>query len=332
MVYFLDLLYSQIFVTIPEQKTSFAGQTIIVTGSNTGLGLEAARHLVRLNASKVILAVRTISKGEAAAANIIKSCNVPSSRVEVWQLDMSNKDSIVAFAQRTKTLDRLDAAILNAGVCNFKRQEIDGTEIHLAVNVIGSMLLQLLLLPIMQESASRTSLQGRMTLVGSDMMYMADPAELKNPNGDIFPRLNSGALPENHYYRVSKLLVFYATRRVAALNPLSEKSNVIVTVQTPGACKSDLFREETSGFAKLMMQIGIALLARSTEVGARTLVHAVSSGLPAEAHGRFLMDCQVQKNKYTVADDNQVSVEVARKWNEELFAIMEEAVPGVTRA
>ena len=126
MVYFLDLLYSQLLVKIPEQTSDFTNQTVIVTGSNTGLGLEAARLLLRLNASKVILAVRTISKGEAAAKSIISSCNVPGSRVEVWQLDMSNKDSIIALAKRAAALDRLDAAILNAGVFNFKRNDING--------------------------------------------------------------------------------------------------------------------------------------------------------------------------------------------------------------
>jgi NAD(P)-dependent dehydrogenase (short-subunit alcohol dehydrogenase family) len=74
MVYFLDLLYSQLLVKIPEQTSDFSNQTVIVTGSNTGLGLEAARLLIRLNASKVILAVRTISKGEAAARSITASC------------------------------------------------------------------------------------------------------------------------------------------------------------------------------------------------------------------------------------------------------------------
>lgn len=295
MVYYLDLLYSQLFVTIPEQTASFAGQTIIVTGSNTGLGLEAARLLVRLNASKVILAVRTFSKGEAAAADIVKSCNVPSSRVEVWQIDMSNKDSIVSFVKRAETLDRLDAAILNAGIATFQRKEVDGTEMHLAVNVIGAMLLQLLLLPILKRSASRTGSRGRMTLVGSDMMYSINPANLQNPDGAIFPRINRGALREGDYYAYSKLLVFYATRRVAALNPVSEKSNVIISVQTPGACKSDIFRDEVNGFAKMMMSIGIALLARPTETGAQTLVHAVNPELSADAHGKFLMDCQVQK-------------------------------------
>lgn len=296
MVYFFDLLYSQLLVKIPQQTADFTHQTVIVTGSNTGLGLEAARHLARLDAAKIILAVRTLSKGEAAAADISKSFNIPASRVEVWQLDMSNKDSITAFAKRASTLPRLDAAILNAGVFSFKRQEIDGTEAHLAVNVIGATLLELLLLPILRESASRTGSRGRLTLVGSDMMYTVNPTELQNPDGAIFPRINSrGVLPEGNYYSYSKLLVYYATRRVAALNPVSEKSNVVITVQTPGACKSDLFRDDMSAFMKAVQAIAMSIFARSTEVGARTLVHAVSPQLPAEAHGGFLMDCQVQK-------------------------------------
>lgn len=295
MVYFLDLLYSQLLVKIPEQTSDFTDQTVIVTGSNTGLGLEAARLLVRLNASKVILAVRTISKGEAAANSIITSCNAAPSRVEVWQLDMSNKVSITAFAKRAAALDRLDAAILNAGVFNFKRNDIDGTEAHLAVNVIGTTLLELLLLPTMQKSAARTGLRGRLTLVGSDMMYTVNPADFKT-DGDIFPYLNrSDTLPEGNYYSYSKWLVYQASRRVAESHPLSDKSNLLITVQTPGACKSDLFREDSGAIMKAVSWVMFAIFARTTETGARTLVHAVSPELPEKAHGAFFMDTQVQE-------------------------------------
>jgi NAD(P)-dependent dehydrogenase (short-subunit alcohol dehydrogenase family) len=295
MVYFLDLLYSQLLVKIPEQTSDFTGQTVVVTGSNTGLGREAARLLVRLNATKVILAVRTLSKGESAANSIITSCNVSASRVEVWQLDMSNKDSIVAFAKRAAGLDRLDAAILNAGVFNFRRNDIDGTEAHLAVNVIGTTLLELLLLPTLQKSATRTGLRSRLTLVGSDMMYTVNPADFQT-DGAIFPYLNTrGVQPENNYYAYSKWLVYQASRRVAESHPVSKESNVLITVQTPGACKSDLFREESGGFMKVVSWVMFAVFARTTEAGARTLVHAVSSELPEEAHGQFLMDTQVQE-------------------------------------
>jgi NAD(P)-dependent dehydrogenase (short-subunit alcohol dehydrogenase family) len=295
MVYFLDLLYSQLLVTIPSQTSSFTNQTVIVTGSNTGLGLEAARLLIRLNASKVILAVRTISKGEAAAISIISSCNIPASRVEVWQLDMSNKDSIVAFAKRAAGLERLDAAILNAGVFNFKRNDIDGVEAHLAINVIGATLLELLLLPTLQKSASRTGLRGRLTLVGSDMMYTVNPADFQTP-GSIFTHINTpNTLPEGNYYAYSKWLVYQASRQIAESHPLSEKSNVIINVQTPGACKSDLFREEGTMMSKAVSWVMFALFARTTETGARTLVHAVSPELEEGAHGEFLMDAKVQR-------------------------------------
>lgn len=296
MGYFLDLLYSQLFIRIPEQTSDFTGQTIIVTGSNTGLGLEAARLLVRLNVSKVILAVRTLSKGETAAADIIKSCgSIPASRVEVWQLDQGNRDSIISFAKRAAGLDRLDAVILNAGVFNFKRNEIDGIEAHLAVNVVGTTLLELLLLPTMQKSAARTGIRSRLTLVGSDMMYTVDPSDFK-VDGSIFPYLNTpGVLPENNYYSYSKWLVYQTSLRVAELHPISQESNVLINVQTPGACKSDLFREDSGAVMKAVSWLLKAVFARSTETGARTLVHAVSPELSKEAHGQFLMDAKIQE-------------------------------------
>lgn len=108
----LAFLKSQ-FAHIPEPEKSFAGQTIIVTGSNTGLGLEAARHFVRLNASKVILAVRTIKKGEDAKSSIEQTTG-RTGVVEVWQLDMANYESVKQFAKRCEGLDRLDVVLENA--------------------------------------------------------------------------------------------------------------------------------------------------------------------------------------------------------------------------
>src|ERR1041384_6462603 len=88
----------------PEYPThKFTGQTIIVTGSNTGMGLEAARHFVRLDAAKVILAVRDMLKGQAAAKDIVASTE-RHGVVEVWELDLASYQSVEAFAQRALTL------------------------------------------------------------------------------------------------------------------------------------------------------------------------------------------------------------------------------------
>lgn len=79
----LSLLYSQFFVRLPYPTKGFKGQTVIITGSNTGLGLEAARHIVDLGAEKVILAVRDVEKGKDAKRSIEKSTGRENA-VEVW--------------------------------------------------------------------------------------------------------------------------------------------------------------------------------------------------------------------------------------------------------
>lgn len=61
-MFFPSFLYSQLIQTLPYPKASFAGKSVIVTGSNVGLGKEAAR----LGASPLILAVRSLEKGNAA--------------------------------------------------------------------------------------------------------------------------------------------------------------------------------------------------------------------------------------------------------------------------
>ncbi len=71
MGYVTTFLRSQLFVTLPYPNSDLSGQVIVVTGSNTGLGFEAARHFLRLNAAKVILAVRSIAKGEIAAKELL---------------------------------------------------------------------------------------------------------------------------------------------------------------------------------------------------------------------------------------------------------------------
>jgi NAD(P)-dependent dehydrogenase (short-subunit alcohol dehydrogenase family) len=288
--WFYQLMKSQFFTTIPKPTQSFSNQTVIVTGSNTGLGLEAARHLLALDATKVILAVRTPAKGEAAAQDLISSCNVPASRVEVWQLDMSNHGSIKAFAKRASGLDRLDAAILNAGVFSQQWYDVDGVERHIAINVISTILLELLLLPTLQRSAKHTGLRGRLTIVGSETQHIADPRALET-SGRILDKLNTkGEIQLGTYYPLSKLLVYYVHRSVTSQRPVSKDSNVIATVMTPGACTSDLFRGDDNTFG---MRVAMKAIARTTEVGGRALVLAVNPDLGIEYHGKFLMDGKI---------------------------------------
>lgn len=112
-------LHSQLNVNIPIQAHEFSGQTIVVTGSNTGLGLEAARHLFRLCAAKVILAVRSLPKGEAAKADI-ESSTGRIGVIEVHGLDLPRYGSVKKFAKQMSGLPRIDAAVANARLKNLE--------------------------------------------------------------------------------------------------------------------------------------------------------------------------------------------------------------------
>jgi len=154
------------FTKLPYPEKKFTGQTIIITGANVGLGLEAARHFVRLEAAKVILAVRTISKGEAAKKSIEDSTK-RTGVVEVWEIDQENYGSVVMFAKKAQSLERLDVAILNAGLMTPEFNMAEGHEKMILVNVISTFLLALLLIPKLRETAVNFNKAPVLTCTGS---------------------------------------------------------------------------------------------------------------------------------------------------------------------
>jgi len=94
-------------------------------------------------------------------------------------------------------------------------------------------------------------------------------------------------------YRVSKLLLLYAVRSIAAKSPISPKSNVIINYLTPGACSTNIFRDDVGWIQKALMATLVAIITRTTEAGSRTLIHAVKPDIGEDTHGAFLMDCKV---------------------------------------
>ena len=165
----MGFLYSQFLVTPAYPTKSIAGQTVIVTGSNTGLGKEAARHLTRLGAAKVILAVRNTKAGEEAKADIEKSTSCAAGTVEVWDLDLASYASVKAFAERASKLPRLDVLLENAGVATYKFAEAEGHERTITVNVISTFLLALLLLPKLKATARQFKTEPRLCIVTSEV-------------------------------------------------------------------------------------------------------------------------------------------------------------------
>lgn len=166
--------HSQKSVKLPIPTKSFAGKTVIVTGSNTGMGLEAARHVARLGAEKTILAVRSRERGEAGAQSIRTSTHCPEEAIEVWQVDLADYDSIKAVTERVNALQRFDIVVENAGTPTYKYQEIDGDESCVRITALGTMFMALILLPKLRATAEAFDTDVVLTFTGSWMHWTTD--------------------------------------------------------------------------------------------------------------------------------------------------------------
>ena len=189
---FFSFLYSQFFVTPTFPDHDFSNQTIIITGSNTGLGFEAAKHFLALRCSKLIVAVRSTTKGESAKQSFLETIpHISASQIEVWPLDLSSFKSVRAFADRASSeLERVDALVENAGLDEgrFVLSE-DGWESTLQINVISTCLLAVLMLPKLRDTAERFKATPHLVLVTSDMHYWAKFEE-RNAEDGILRALN----------------------------------------------------------------------------------------------------------------------------------------------
>lgn len=286
---FASVIYGRLFVTlpVPSTTTDLSNQIIIVTGSNTGLGLESTRHLSRLGVGKIIMAVRTPAKGEAAKNQILKATGKPDSTIEVWPIDMDSHDSVKAFAERASELPRLDGVLANAGIMTTQFALSENNEKTLTVNVVNTFLLAFLLLPTMRRSEQQTGFACRFVIVNSALHMAAPLAELDAPV--IFDRLNDPkqALMDGRY-PLSKLLVLYATREMAERTKASNKGKFIINAPNPSWCKSDLGKElESFGY-----NMAEKMMARSTEEGSRALVHGLLTD--ETSNGQYLSNCRVQ--------------------------------------
>ena len=132
---------------------SLDGKTVIITGANTGIGLETAVDLAKRNA-RVILACRSVERGEKAAVEVRKRSG--NDNVVFRQLDLASLDSVRKFSDKILEEEpRIDILINNAGLYNSSYLEtIDGFEMTFAVNHLGHFLLTNLLLDRLKEAPS----------------------------------------------------------------------------------------------------------------------------------------------------------------------------------
>ena len=242
------------------------GRTCIVTGANTGIGLETARQLAVLGA-RVVLACRSEAKGQAALADIKETTG--SDLLEFHQLDLS---SLAAVRESAETLLARDMPIHvlvnNAGLAGARGLTEDGWEAAFGVNHLGHFLWTLLLLPRLKKSAP-----ARVVTVASH-----GHTRVERIDYDV---LRSGAAGKTafHEYCISKLAnVLFS----AELGRRLEGSGVTSYSLHPGGVASDIWRRVPQPFRWLMTRFMI-----TNEEGARTSTYCACDPTLDGITGRY---------------------------------------------
>ena len=132
---------------IPDQR----GKVAVVTGANTGLGLEASRELARKGAT-VVLGVRNVAKGHAAVDAI--KAEIPAADVEVRRLDLGSLASVRQFAEGVMgEHPAIDILLNNAGImATPPRETSDGFESQVGTNHLGHFALTAALMPALERA------------------------------------------------------------------------------------------------------------------------------------------------------------------------------------
>jgi len=237
---------------VPGQQ----GRLAVVTGANTGLGLETAQVLAARGAS-VVLAVRDIEKGKRAAARIAGTA--PGADVMVQPIDLTSLDSIRAAAGELRARHpRIDLLINNAGVMFPPRQTtVDGFELQLGTNHLGPFALTGLLLEQM------------LPVPGSRVVTVSSLAHR------IRARINFGDLQSQRSYRrvaaygQSKLANLMFTYELA--RRLSGAGTTIAVAAHPGLAATELARYTPAASAALAR-----LISQKPAMGALPVLRAAT--------------------------------------------------------
>ncbi len=290
------------FDHIPDQT----GRTAVVTGANTGIGLETARMLA-LKGAHVVLACRDVERGRAAVERVLAARPIGS--VTLAALDLSDLDSVTAFATTfAASHARLALLINNAGVMvpplGRTRQ---GFELQLGTNHLGHFALAARLLPLAPAYGRRArrrrlehrpeprphrrrrselgaplipSLGGVLPEQGreSALRARAAPAALRGG----LPRARHARSPGLHRHRPAAHVA-----RAAPVHPdLCDEAGRRGAPDAPGGDRSRGGERELLGPARPLRDEGVARRGAHLRAGPGPGTRGVALGREREAHGR----------------------------------------------
>lgn len=234
------------------------GKVIIITGANSGLGLEAAKALSRKEAT-IIMAVRNIEKGKIASAEILKES--PNASLELMHLDLSDLKSVKQFSDVFHSkFSRLDILMNNAGIMFPAKREVtkQGFEIQFGTNHLGHFALTGLLLDLIIASPdARVVTQSSMAhKMGGNIHF-----------NDLNLERRYNKMKAYAQSKLANLLFTYELDRQFK----AHKINAVAAASHPGISITNLFRTTDGIFGTLS-----ELVAQNAEMGSLPILRAAT--------------------------------------------------------
>ncbi|KAK0390511.1 hypothetical protein NLU13_0015 [Sarocladium strictum] len=210
---------------------SLDGKVILITGGNSGLGLETARQLLKHNPAKVFLACRSKAKFDEAVSELQKDGS-KTDAVVFLSLDLASFSSIKAAVKEFQAAStRLDVLVNNAGIMMTPEGLTEeGYEIQFGTNHMGHALLTHLLLPVLEDT-TKINPDVRIVFLASaaELMAPKDPYQLAQfkttmPNIGTMGRYGISKLANIHY--ASALAERHANIKVISVHPGIVRTNL----------------------------------------------------------------------------------------------------------
>ncbi|KAG2154385.1 short-chain dehydrogenase [Suillus bovinus] len=304
---------------LPIPNADVSDQSLIVVGANVGLGYEAAVHLAQLKPKSLLITSRDEIKCEKSKADVEARSGM--SAIECWPLELCSFDSVRSFVDNFEAKGcTANALIANAGISTLQYTTTpDGYETTFQVNYLSTALLSLLMLPHLIK-AGTPERASRLVIVSSEFHFLANRLKGADKWPSIIETINDKAYCTSsvmlNRYSLTKLLEVMFARELSSR--LATPTLVAVSTVNPGSCHSRLTRDiESNPLFKFLVKTYKGLVARTTEMGSRTLVHAAIELDERERHGHYLSSCEIAEvSDYTLsAEGREVS---KRLWHETL--------------
>jgi NAD(P)-dependent dehydrogenase (short-subunit alcohol dehydrogenase family) len=251
-----------------NSENPVSGKTCVVTGANSGIGLEIARGLA-VEGCRVLMVARDQRRGEEARSDVVATTK--NDEVELHLCDLSSQHQVRRLAERIlDRCERLDVLVNNAGLTLGRRTSTeDGIETTFAINHLAPFLLTNLLWDRLKQSAP-----SRVITVASEA-HRGAVIDFEDPGGE---RRYSGW----RAYQQSKLANILFSRELARR---SRGSGVTATCLHPGVVRTG-FGGRGPAFIRFGVRIGRFFLL-SPKKGADTAVWLASSPEVEGASGGY---------------------------------------------